>query len=59
MLHWCSFLGGGCDIVTSIFAHKGGQYIDYGLKPMHSGLSVHDVRPKIVDAVLTLIPRRR
>jgi len=48
-LRWRSFLGGGNDIVNSIFAHKGGRYIDYGLMSMHSTLSVHDVGPKIVD----------
>jgi len=57
-LGWRSFLGGGSDITTSILAHKGGRYIDYGLMPMHSALSVHDARPKIVDALLTLIFRR-
>jgi len=36
MLHWRSFLGGGSDIVTSIFANKGSQCWDYGLTVLHS-----------------------
>jgi len=57
-LCWRSFLAGGSDIVTSIFAHKGGWYIDDGLTPMDSALSVYNARPKIGDAPLTLIFRR-
>ena len=53
-----SFLRAGSDIITSIVAHKGGRYIDYGLMSMHSTLSVHDAKPKFVDAPLTLIFRR-
>jgi len=54
MLEWCSILGGGSDIISSIFAHKGGQYYDYGLKPLHSAVIIHDARQKIVQAPLTL-----
>jgi len=52
---WRSFLGGGSDIITSIFASQGGRHIDYGLMPMHFGLSIPDARPEIMDAPLTLI----
>jgi len=58
-LHQRSFSGGGSDIITRVLAHKGRQYIEYGLKSMHSVLSVHDARPKIVDALVALIFRRR
>jgi len=54
-LCWRSFLRGGSHIVTSVSAHTGGRYIDYGLVSMHSALSVPDARPKIIDAPLTLI----
>ena len=37
-----SFSAGGSDIVTSIFAHNSGRYIDYGLTLMHSALTVQD-----------------
>jgi len=57
-LCWHSFLDGGSDIITSISAHNGGQYIEYGLTPIHSVLSVPDATPKIIDAPLTLIVRR-
>jgi len=57
-LRWRSSLGDGNDIVTMIFAHKGGRYIDYGLMSMHSAVNVYDAKPKIVDAGLTLIVRR-
>ena len=57
-LRWGSFLGGGSDIVTSILAQKGDRGIDYVSMAMHSTLIVHDARPKIVDALLTLIFRR-
>jgi len=33
--HWQLFLRGGSDIVTTIFARKGGQYYDYGSMPLH------------------------
>jgi len=45
-------------MVTSIVARKGSLCVDYGSMAMHSTLSVHDARPKIVDALLTLIFRR-
>jgi len=51
-LHWHSLLGGGGNIVTSMFAHRGGQYIDYGLKPKRSTLSIHDARSGIIDTLL-------
>jgi len=35
-LHWRSFVGGSCDIVTSIFAHEGSRWVDYGLTPFCS-----------------------
>jgi len=54
-LRWRSFVGGGRDTLTSMFAHRGGQYIDDWLMPMHCALSVHEATPKIVDTPLTLI----
>jgi len=57
-LHWRSFLGGGSNIVTTIFTHKGSQHIDYSVISLHSGLIIKDARTKIVDAPLTLIFRR-
>jgi len=58
MLRWRSLLGGGDDIVNSNFALKGSRYIDYGLMSIHSALSVHDAKPKIIEGPLTLIFRR-
>jgi len=58
MLRWRSFLGGGSDIGSGIVAHGGHLCIDYGSTVMHSTLSVHDARPKIVDAPLMLIIMR-
>jgi len=55
MRHWLPFSGGGNNNVSSIFAHNGGWYIDDGLIPTHSVLSVHDAEPKMVDTPLTLI----
>jgi len=57
-LRWCLFLGGSSDVVTSIFAYKGGQYCDYGCMLLHSPWIIQDARWKIVDAPLTLIFRR-
>jgi len=57
-LCWWSFLVGGSNIITCIFAHKGGRYIEYGLTPTYSALGVQDARPKIVDAPLMLIFRK-
>jgi len=57
MLSWRSFVEGGSDIVTSIFTHKGRQYFDYGLMPLHSTFIIQETRPEIVDAPLTLMSR--
>jgi hypothetical protein len=54
-----SFLGGGSDMVVSPFARKGGQYCNYGLMLSHSLVIIQDTRPKIIDAPLTLIFRKR
>ena len=54
-LHWYSFLGGSSIIVCSIVVHIGRQYYDYGKIPLHIPVIIHDVRPQIVDAPLTLI----
>jgi len=54
-LHGRSVFGGGSNIVTSIFGHKGGQYFDYWLMLVHSPLNIQDASPKIVHAPLTLI----
>jgi len=48
-------LGGGSSIVTSIFAHAGCHYFDYGLMPMRSHWIMQDAGPEIVDAPLMLI----
>jgi hypothetical protein len=48
-------LGVSSNIVTSIFAHKDGQYCDYEQMPLDSTVIIEDARPKIVDAWLTLI----
>ena len=58
MLRGRLFSGGGSDIITSIVAHTGGKYIEHGSKPVHSVLSVHDARPRIIDALLSVIFRR-
>jgi len=58
MHHWRSFLGGVRDIVTSIFADKGGRWVDYELTPFCSPQIVQDAIPKIVDVPLMLIFRR-
>jgi len=44
-------------IVTSNVAHKGCQYFDYGLIPMHHHWIMQVAGPKIVDAALTLMCR--
>jgi len=46
-----SFSEGSSDIVTSIFAYKGGQYYDYGCMPLHSLWIIQDARPTIVNAL--------
>jgi hypothetical protein len=48
----------GCDIITRLFAQKGGRLYDYGSTPLHCYLVIQDAGPKIVDAPLTLIFRR-
>jgi len=45
-LHWPSYWGGSSDIITSNFAHKGGQYVDYELMLLHSPLTIQDARKK-------------
>jgi len=52
-----SSFGGGSDIVTTIIAHTGSQYVDYGITPFHSLWGIEDATPKIVDIPLTLIVR--
>jgi len=56
-LCWHSFLGGSCNIVTTIFAHKGSQYYNYGLMSLHSQVIIQDARHTIVDPPLRLISR--
>jgi len=53
--HWRVFLVGGSDILSTIFAHIGSQYVDFVLMQLHSPLSVEDVRPNIIDAALMQI----
>jgi len=44
-------------MVVAIFAHKGGQYCDYGLMLSRSLVIIQDARPEIGDTPLTLISR--
>jgi len=54
---WHSFSRWGSERVAFAFAYKGGQYLSYdSLQPMPA-LITQDARPKIVDALLTLISR--
>jgi len=39
---WRSLVGGGSDIVTTIFANTGGQCSDYGLILLHSPWIIQD-----------------
>jgi len=55
MLHWRSVLGGSSDIMSSIFAHQGLQYYEYGWMLLHSPVIIQDARPDIVDALMMLI----
>jgi hypothetical protein len=55
MLLWRSFLGGGSDIITNIFAHTGGSFCHCGLMMLHSPLIIEDARQKVADPRLTLI----
>jgi len=57
-LHWYSVLGGERDKPTTVFAHNGGHRIGYTIKSLYSAWIIHDGRPIIVDALLTLIFRR-
>jgi len=57
LLCWHWFLGGSSRIVTSILAHQGGQYFDYGLLPMNSPWIMQIAQPKIVDTPLMLNSR--
>jgi len=52
-LRWHLFVGGGSRIVTGIFAHKGGLYVEYGCMSMHSPWILQVAWPKIIDAPLT------
>jgi len=54
---WQSLFGGSCDIVNSIFAHKGGEYNDFGQMLLHGPVIIQDARPKIIDAPLAFIAR--
>ena len=54
-LRTLSFLGGGCDIVNTTFAHEGGQLVDYSLISTHRCLLMQDATTKIVDPPLKLI----
>jgi len=51
-LRWCSFVAGSNNIVSSIFAHNGRQYYDYGQMPFQSPVNIQDARPEIVGAPL-------
>jgi len=50
MLRWRLFSRGGSNILTIIFASKGGQYYNSGCMLSHGPQIIHDARPKIVDA---------
>jgi hypothetical protein len=55
MLNWHSLLGGGSDMVVGPVAHKGSQYCHYGWMLSRTLVIIHDARPAIGDAPLTLI----
>jgi len=56
-IRWHSFLEGGSEIVAGLSAQNGGQDCDYGLKLSHSAVIIHNARPEIGYAPLTLISR--
>jgi hypothetical protein len=55
ILCWGSVEEGNNNIVTSIFAFRDGQYIDYRLTQLKSPFIIDDTRTKILDALLMLI----
>jgi len=55
MLCWRSFVGGSSNIITSIFAHTGNQYCNYGLTSVRNPVIIHRARPGIVHTPLMLI----
>jgi len=54
-----SFSKWGCNHFAFSFANKGCQYVDYGKQQANSFAIDLLTRPKIVDALLTLIFRMR
>jgi len=54
----CSWLGGTRDIIVSSFANKCGRQFHYEVTLLYIPLIIQDARPKIVDALLTLIFKR-
>jgi hypothetical protein len=44
--------GGNSNMVSSITAHKCGQFLAYGLNLLHSHLMIQDAKPKIIDGLL-------
>jgi len=55
MLGWRSFSGWGRDRVAILSDYTGGEYLDYAKPRPYQFLITWLTRPKIVDAVLTLI----
>lgn len=53
-----TILVGGTDKITSIFADRGSESIDYGFMLLHCALSFHHGKPKIIVTTLRLISRR-
>jgi len=53
--HGHSFLGRSSDIVTSILALNGSQYVDYAVMLLPSPSITKDAKPNVVNAVLMLI----
>jgi hypothetical protein len=48
-------LGGGCDIVTSMFTHNEDQFIDNGMRLLHNPYTIHTAQPEIVESPAKLI----
>ena len=55
MLRWRSFSEGGIDRTAYLFAEKSWQYAVYNTVQQFTTKINNDAKPKIVDALLTLI----
>jgi len=57
-LCWHLLLNDSNHFLAIIFAHTGGQYIEFGLMLLNSPWIIQDVSPKIVEAQLTFLFKR-